>query len=73
MRDPERTRRSNRILIILIVLCLLYGILYRMSSGDNSFYLFGFKVFGPEQTVEENANEAVTAAAGLPAEETESK
>jgi hypothetical protein len=44
-----------------------------MSSGDNRFYLFGFKVFGPEQTVEENADEAVTAAAGLPAEETESK
>ena len=44
-----------------------------MSSGDNSFYLFGFKVFGPEQTVEESADEAATADTALPAEETGNK
>lgn len=55
MRDPERVRRSNIVLIGLVILCLLYGIITRMQSGDDSFYLFGFKVFGTEETQTEEA------------------
>ena len=55
MRDPERVRRSNIILIGLVILCLLYGLITRMQSGDDSFYLFGFKIFGTEETQTEEA------------------
>ncbi len=55
MRDPDRVRRSNMILIGLVILCLLYGLIARMQSGDDSFYLFGYKIFGSETAVSEEA------------------
>lgn len=59
MRDPERVRRSNMILIGIVILCLLYGIIVRMQSGDKSFYLFGFKIYGTEETqAQEDPQEA---------------
>ena len=54
--DRERLRRSNIVLIGLVVLMLLYGLFYRMQSGDNSLYLFGFKIdmpFGTHQEAEQ--------------------
>jgi hypothetical protein len=56
MRDPERIRRSNRILIALVVLMLLYGIISRMITGDTSLYIFGIPVIAPKETQEENTN-----------------
>ena len=65
MRDPERVRRSNIILIGLVILCLLYGLITRMQSGDDSFYLFGFKIFGTEETqTEEEAPQETPAESG---------
>ena len=61
MNDPDRIRRSNRILIAIVVLFLLFGVIYRMQSGDNNLYLFGFKIplpFGAQQTVEETVEES---------------
>ena len=55
-RDRDRIRRSNLVLIGLVVLMLLYGLFYRMQSGDNSLYLFGFKIdmpFGTHQEAEQ--------------------
>lgn len=64
MRDPERVRRSNIILIGLVILCLLYGLITRMQSGDDSFYLFGFKIFGTEETQTEEAAQETPAESG---------
>jgi len=61
MRDPERIRRSNMVLIGLVILCLLYGIITRMQSGDDSFYLFGFKIFGTEETQTEVTSQEIPA------------
>lgn len=55
-RDRDRLRRSNIVLIGLVVLMLLYGLFYRMQSGDRSLYVFGFKIdlpFGTQQEVEQ--------------------
>lgn len=64
MRDPERVRRSNMILIGLVILCLLYGIIVRMQSGDKSFYLFGFKIYGTEETQTEEVPQETPAEPG---------
>ncbi len=61
MRDPERIRRSNMVLIGLVILCLLYGLITRMQSGDDSFYLFGFKIFGTEETQTEETSQEIPA------------
>jgi hypothetical protein len=52
-RDRERLKRSNMVLIGLVVLMLLYGLFYRMQSGDSSLYLFGFKIDLPFATQQE--------------------
>lgn len=64
MRDPERVRRSNMVLIGLVILCLLYGIIVRMQSGDKSFYLFGFKIYGTEETQAEETPQDTSAESG---------
>ncbi len=69
-RDRDRLRRSNMVLIGLVVLMLLYGVIMRVQSGDRSLYLFGFKIdlpFGTEQVVEQ------TDAEESEAEQTESE
>ena len=55
-RDRERLKRSNMVLIGLIVLMLLYGLFYRIQTGDSSLYMFGFKIdlpFGTHQEAEQ--------------------
>lgn len=63
MRDPERLKRSNMILIGIVILCLLYGLIVRIQKGDDSFYLFGFKVFGSGAEVTQEAGPAEEAPA----------
>lgn len=56
MNDRDRLRRSNMILVGIVLLFLLYGIVYRMQTGDNKLYIFGYSIdlpFGTEQQVTE--------------------
>ena len=56
MNDRDRIRRSNRILIGIVVLFILYGIIYRIQTGDSSLYIFGYKLdlpFFHQEVVEE--------------------
>ena len=57
--NNDRIRRSNYVLIGLVILMLLYGILYRFMSGDDSLYLFGIPVI-PGSNREETTQEETT-------------
>ena len=48
MNNNDRLRRSNFVLIGLVILMLLYGIISRMITGDT--------VIAPKETQEENTN-----------------
>ena len=69
MQDPKRVFKSNLALVLLVLMVLLYGIVYRIRTGDNSLYLFGYKIQNPftaKQTTEEaetsaSAEEAASA------------
>lgn len=62
MNNNDRLRRSNMVLIGLVVLVLLYGIITRMMTGDKSLYIFGIPVIGGEETTqEENTDSAAPA------------
>ena len=53
MRDNDRVRRGNRIILVVVILFLLYGIIYRVQTGDNKLYLFGYAIdlpFGQQET-----------------------
>ena len=39
--NNDRIQRSNYILLGLVILMLLYGVIYRFMSGDDSLYIFG--------------------------------
>ena len=54
MNNNDRLRRSNFVLIGLVILMLLYGIISRMITGDTSLYIFGIPVIAPKETQEEN-------------------
>lgn len=54
MNRNDKLRRSNFILIGIVVLMLLYGIITRMMTGDTSLYIFGIPVIPPKTTEEEN-------------------
>ena len=54
--NNDRLRRSNYVLIGLVILMLLYGIIYRFMSGDDSLYLFGIPVI-PGSSQEETTQE----------------
>ena len=56
MNNNDRLRRSNFVLIGLVILMLLYGIISRMITGDTSLYIFGIPVIAPKETQEENTN-----------------
>ena len=77
MRNQDRIRRSNRILIAIVILFLLYGIVYRMQTGDNKLYLFGYTIelpFGGQQNSEETtAGEQSEAAQDAAAEDASAK
>ena len=62
MNNNDKLRRSNFVLIGLVVLVLLYGIIARMMTGDKSLYIFGIPVIGGEETTqEENTDSAAPA------------
>ena len=56
MNNNDRLRRSNFVLIGLVILMLLYGIISRMITGGTSLYIFGIPVIAPKETQEENTN-----------------
>ena len=65
MRGSDNLHRSNMILLGLVLLMLLYGIIYRVQTGDNKLYLFGFEIelpFGQKQEVQEVQEDAGEAA-----------
>ena len=56
--NNDRLRRSNFVLIGLVILLLLYGVIYRFMSGDDSLYIFGIPVIpgsNKEETTDSNA------------------
>lgn len=53
MNNNDRLRRSNFVLIGLVVLILLYGLITRIMTGDRSFYLFGIPIIENEPAQEE--------------------
>ena len=56
MRDNDRVRRGNRIILVVVILFLLYGVIYRVQTGDNKLYLFGYAIdlpFGQKETTNE--------------------
>lgn len=57
--NNDRLRRSNFVLIGLVILLLLYGVIYRFMSGDDSLYLFGIPVI-PGSSQEETTQEETT-------------
>ena len=57
MRDPDKLHRSNMILIGLVVLFLLYGIIYRVQTGDTTMHLFGFTFDLPFVTQQESTEQ----------------
>lgn len=77
MRNQDRIRRSNRILIAIVILFLLYGVVYRMQTGDNKLYLFGYTIelpFGGQHNAEETtAGEQSEAAQDAAAEDASAK
>ena len=56
MNGNDKLRRSNFVLIGLIVLMLLYGVTTRFMTGDTSLYIFGIPIIAPKETQEENTN-----------------
>ena len=69
--NNDRVRRSNYVLIGLVVLMLLYGIIYRYMSGDDSLYLFGIPVIpgsNQEETTQEETTQEETTDNNGPAE-----
>ena len=74
--NNDRVRRSNYVLIGLVVLMLLYGIIYRYMSGDDSLYLFGIPVIpgsnqeetNQEETTQEETTQEETTDNNAPAE-----
>ena len=58
MRGSNNLRRSNMLLLVLVLMMLLYGIIYRVQSGDNKLYIFGFEIelpFIPSKEAPEDA------------------
>ena len=57
MRDPDKLRRSNMILIGLVVLFLLYGVISRLQSGATKMDIFGFTFDLPFVTQQESTEQ----------------
>ena len=56
--NNDRLRRSNFVLIGLVILLLLYGVIYRFMSGDDSLYLFGIPVIPGSNKEETTGSDA---------------
>ena len=57
--NNDRIQRSNYILLGLVILMLLYGVIYRFMSGDDSLYIFGIPVI-PGSNKEDTTPEETT-------------
>ncbi|MBP3914274.1 MAG: hypothetical protein J6D14_07700 [Lachnospiraceae bacterium] len=44
MNDRDKLRRSNLFLILIVVTILIFGLIYRMKTGDPTLYLFGYEI-----------------------------
>ena len=52
MRNSDKLQRSNFVLIGLVILFLLYGVIYRIQTGDNKLVIFGYTIelpFGQQE------------------------
>ncbi len=54
MNNNDKLRRSNLVLIGLVVLVLLYGLITRIMTGDKSLYIFGIPVIENKAAQEES-------------------
>ena len=44
MDNRDKLRRSNLVLILIVVMFLLFGVIYRIETGDQTLYLFGYEI-----------------------------
>ncbi len=56
--NNDRIQRSNYILLGLVILMLLYGVIYRFMSGDDSIYIFGIPVIPGSNKEETTGSDA---------------
>ena len=56
--NNDRIQRSNYILLGLVILMLLYGVIYRFMSGDDSLYIFGIPVIPGSNKEETTGSDA---------------
>ena len=52
MRNSDKLQRSNFVLIGLVILFLLYGVIYRIQTGDTKLVIFGYTIelpFGQQE------------------------
>ena len=66
MRDSNKLRRSNLILIGLVIILLIFGAITRIQSGDTNLYLFGYTIQLPFSSQEQASGDT----AGEVSEET---
>ena len=66
MRNPDKLQRSNFVLIGLVILFLLYGVIYRIQTGDNKLVIFGYTIELPfgQQEAPSDGGAGETGAAG---------
>lgn len=67
MDNRDKLRRSNLVLILIVVMFLLFGVIYRIETGDQTLYLFGYEIRMPftSSQVEETPKEASPADAAV--------
>ena len=67
MRNSDKLQRSNFVLIGLVILFLLYGVIYRIQTGDNKLVIFGYTIelpFGQQEEAPSDGGAGETGAAG---------
>lgn len=66
MRNSDKLQRSNFVLIGLVILFLLYGVIYRIQTGDNKLVIFGYTIELPfgQQEAPSDGGAGETGAAG---------
>lgn len=64
MRNSDKLQRSNFVLIGLVILFLLYGVIYRIQTGDNKLVIFGYTIELPFGQQEEAPSDGGAGEAG---------
>ena len=64
MRNSDKLQRSNFVLIGLVILFLLYGVIYRIQTGDNKLVIFGYTIKLPFGQQEEAPSDGGAGEAG---------